>query len=160
MGRSTDVYFHPGTRYEDVRDVLSMLFGAEVEWWGDGKYRRPNQRLDVKQTHTPTMIVFRGTINDSEIYMSYFFEYEGPLNGPGIICGFKEERRPLWEALADIFGALVDLNDSDEIAIDFIGDVNRANAYRIDASDDEAWHQWRDAIYSTPQAITSTEWNW
>lgn len=163
MSLTTNVYFRPGTRHEDVATVLAALVGAETyendfgpayEGWS-AEVKTP---LEITPSFTPTMIDFTGTIKEAYVHCTYHFEAGGPLYGPVILCGYNPHRRPVWEALADFFGAMVSMNDHDDHPIDFVGSLDN-KAYQIAANDDEGWEAFQRAILAVKPVISSGVWN-
>jgi hypothetical protein len=164
MGLDTKLHLPPETRVEDVFDVLVIMLGGEAT----KRYFRNRDGWSTEVTpephfsvfsDIPTMTTVDGEVADSRYHVFYHFEGSYPVPGwRQVTTGFRERRRPLWMAMADFFGGMLDMNDCDDIAVDYIGRTT-SNPYRIDAEDGEGWYAFQEAKLNVKQVLTADDWN-
>lgn len=163
MGERTTVYFRPGTKHRDVMTVLSALVGGETwrnDWKGySGWSVEVKRELICRPSHTPTMITLEGDIRGAHVYCHYHFESAGPLYGPVLSTGAVVGRTPVWVALADFFGAMIDLNDTDAINIDFVGSLDD-KPYPLHPNDGDGWNAFQEAVLAVGAVVTPEQWNY
>lgn len=140
MGCDSHLYLPPTTRMDDFAEVLGILLGAKAERraiaGSDGVFVDVKDAPTFGHSHTPTMAVL-------SIGGFWHWECHSPIAGARLFsCRTAEPRRPVLEALADIFGGMLDFNDCDSIDVDYMGTL-RDKPYRPDASNGQAWDDWQ-----------------
>lgn len=164
MGVDTKLHLPPETKVEDVFDVLVAMLGGETykrHFHNDDGWSaevRPEPHFKVF-SDIPTMTIVDGKVDGSFYHVFYHFEGRYPLSGwRQMTTGFRERRRPLWKAMADFFGGLLDMNDCDNIEVDYVGRL-ADKAYRVDAEDDVGWYAFQEAKLAVKQVLSADDWN-
>ena len=166
MGVDTKLYLPPEARIEDVFDVLVTMLGGEVEQHFFTS-RKPDvwaTKVEPKTTFktfndVPAMVVGDGDVNGAHYHIFYHFEGGVFPGWKQMSTGYRKQREPLWIAMADFFGGMVDLDDCDDIKIDHIGAWAEDRPYRLNAEDGEAWAQFQQAKLEVKQVVTAEDWN-
>ncbi len=166
MGVDTKLYLPPEARIEDVFDVLTIMLGGDVYKHDFTATNHGGWSAEVRPVpeyktfnDIPTMVVANGDVNGAIYHVYYHFE-GGFLPGwKQLSTGYRTERKPLWIAMTDFFGGMLDMSDSDDIEIDHAGIWSEKRGYRLDGSDGDAWYQFQEAKLNVKQVLTADEWN-
>ena len=171
MGVDTKLYLPPEARLEDVLDVFVTMLGGEVtrrdfshhatKEPGSYGWAAHVQPVPTFQTFDdiPTMVRSYGNVNGAIYNIHYHFEGGVFPGWKQMSTGYRDERKPLWIAMADFFGGMVDLNDCDDIDVDHIGAWSEDRPYRLNAEDGDAWEQFQEAMLGVEQVISVEDWN-
>lgn len=164
MGVDTKLHLPPESQVKDVFDVLTLLLGGEAhkrsfqnhDGWSIEVTPKPHFKVF---SDMPYMTIVDGEVAGSFYHVFYHFEGGGPISGwKQMTTGFRERRRPVWEALADFFGGMLDMADIDSIEVDYIGHAYRL-PYRLDSESDEGWYAFQEAKLAVKQVVTADDWN-
>lgn len=131
MGVDTKLHLPPESRVKDVFDILILLLGGKATKQGfrnhDGWSTKvtPEPHFSVLSA-IPTMTTVDGEVEGSFYHVFYHFEGGGIISGwKQMTTGYRERRRPVFEGLADFFGGMLDMADSDDTEVDYIGHASR-----------------------------------
>jgi hypothetical protein len=141
MGCDSHLYLPHTAKQRDVADVLGILIGCKAERYSidtsNGVFVRVIDGPRFQNTSVVGM---------SQLSIGGFWHWECDGNEPipgarTFSCSRQEHRRPILEALASIFGGVLDFDDCDDTDIDFDG--RGYKPYNPAATDDAAWDAWQ-----------------